>query len=155
MIKPKFIALGSINIENTDLPDMDIISDFAKSDLYSYYNYIVDRKGDIHELIPIDCTTMHCQQGINIAPFNDKGYMTSECQKSLYNLIIYIFCKLTHEFNIILNSDSIITENEIKNTKYNAYKVNKSQFLALKRNITHGINECRYTKDYKNMFNFL
>jgi hypothetical protein len=136
----------------------------------SFYNYIVDRKGDIHELVPLDFRIVKYYNvnvgsssgSIYIAPISyydkkidNKINMTSECQKSLYNLIIYILCRLSHEFNTILNSDSIILKRDTKNIQYDFYKANVSQFLALKRNITHGINECRYTKDYKNMFKFL
>jgi hypothetical protein len=152
----EFIVLDSI-IKDNELSDYKYISDLSKSDMYSCYNYIVDRQGDIHELIPLDYSI---QESIYIAVLScispkvnnlDKETVTSECQKGLYNLIIYILCRLSHEFNTILNSDSVI----LSCNRHNYYKTNRSQFLTLKRNITHGINECRYTKDYKNMFNFL
>jgi hypothetical protein len=155
--------------------DNEIIEDYIKTNVNLYkqkmptgtiYNYIVDRIGNTHELVPVGYDTISfpydstINRGvISIATLSindgsglDSGYMTSECCKSLYNLIVNILIRLKYESGIRLNGSSLKLRCHMN---YGAepeaghifFKKNPPNFMALKRNVTRGLMDISMIKN--------
>jgi hypothetical protein len=208
LLGAKAIILDSLTPYDSSKIEKDIISSFISTNIEAYnknksgifYNYIIDRLGDIHEIIPIPISAKCCQfseyseeasilfpefcsfnkkssitpdqEVISIATISndcdtnnyylDSGIMTSECHKSLFNLIIYLLCKLSNEYDTTLNSNDILlrrffynSNSQTHNIGHHYFNKNVTQFLNLQRNVNHSIVECRYSRDYRTMFNFI
>jgi hypothetical protein len=131
---------------------------YEAAKLFPHACYIIDSK-----VIPIEMTLD--QEVISICTVThdnettyDTGHMTSECYKSLHNLIEYIIDRLSNEYAIVLNSNSIYLRSILaandKLIGHMLFKKSVSQLLILKRNITHSVNISRHSTIYKTMFNY-
>jgi hypothetical protein len=169
----KDIMLDSIYVEDSE-DDKTLIKNWAESIIALYkqrvlltsYNYIVDRIGNIHELAPIGYDTILISNDFNmirgvvsIATLSiddgsgiDQGYMTSECNKSLYNLILNILIRLKYETGIKLSGSSLklkcqMNYGENPDAGHVFFKNNPANFMALKRNITRGLMDISMIKN--------
>jgi hypothetical protein len=156
--------------------DSESINNYIKANVDSYknkgpylfYNYIVDRCGDIYELFPIGFDTLSVSKGdyltrgvVSIATLSmfdqsdadDPGYMTSECSKSLYKLIVNILIRLRYESGIRLTGSCLslrchyIECRPEDNVGHIYFKKHAPQFMALKRNVTRGLMDISMIKN--------
>jgi hypothetical protein len=162
------IVLDSLYIDDPR-KDIEVVDSFIRANIElslnnkpnRFYNYIVDREGDIHEAVPIGLDTNYYGTNgnvilpkgyITIATLSlhnsigkDYGYMTSFCVKSLYNLIINIILRLKQDTGVKLDGYCLSPRNYRVYTCEEDYighiffKNNPGYFQALQRNITHGL----------------